>query len=150
MTNPVLVLLLISPEFLRSQFCHNEVGASWALSLSIHPLLVPPIDYADVRGVLAGTQFAKLDEKECLNDLRDDLIKKLGLAPLKQVIGNENGTRSRQTELPAFSDGIFFSGKFVSRRHPGARPITSFRRFAGRAFRCGIPNFCRPQRAAII
>ena len=81
--NPELVLLIISPEFLKSQFCHNEVGATWALSLTVFPLLVPPVDYGDVRGVLLGTQAAKIDDKEKLNDLRDDLIEKLKLTPLR-------------------------------------------------------------------
>lgn len=80
---PELVLLIVSPEFLKSQFCNNEVGASWALSLPIHPLLAPPLDYSEVRGVLAGTQIGKLDDKESLNDLRDDLTAKLGLTPFR-------------------------------------------------------------------
>ncbi len=80
---PDLVLLVISPEFLKSQFCNNEVGATWALSLPIHPLLVPPTGYADVRGVLAGIQVGKLNDKENLNDLRDDLTEKLGIKPLR-------------------------------------------------------------------
>lgn len=81
--NPDLVLLMISPEFLKSQFCQHEVGASWALSLPIRPLIVPPLDYADVRGVLAGTQMAKLGDKESLNDLRDDLTANFGLKPYR-------------------------------------------------------------------
>ncbi len=80
---PELVLLIVSPEFLKSQFCNNEVGASWALSLPIHPLLVPPLDYSEVRGVLAGTQVGKLNDKESLNELRDDLTEKLGLNPFR-------------------------------------------------------------------
>jgi len=82
-TNPDLVLLIISPEFLKSQFCQHEVGASWALSLPVFPIIVPPLDYADVRGVLAGTQTAKLGDKESLNDLRDDLTEKLSLKPYR-------------------------------------------------------------------
>ena len=81
--DPEIVLLVISKEFLKSQFCLNEVGASWALSLPLYPLLVPPLDYGDVRGVLAGVQAAKIDDKEKLNDLRDDLIEKLRLTPLR-------------------------------------------------------------------
>ena len=81
--NPDLVLLMISPEFLKSQFCHHEVGASWALSLPIRPLLVPPLEFADVRGVLAGTEAAKLNDKGKLSDLRDEIAEKLGLKPLK-------------------------------------------------------------------
>lgn len=82
-TNPDLVLLMISPDFLKSQFCQHEVGASWALSLPIYPIIVPPLDYADVSGVLAGTQMAKLNDKESLNDLRDDLTEKLKLKPYR-------------------------------------------------------------------
>ena len=81
--NPDLVLLVVTPEFLKSQFCNNEVGASWALSLPIRPLLVPPLEFGDVRGVLAGTQIAKLNDKEKLSDLRDEIAEKLGLKPLK-------------------------------------------------------------------
>ncbi len=81
--DPEVVLLVISPEFLKSQFCLNEVGASWALSLALYPLLVPPLDYGHVRGVLAGVQVSKIDDKEKLNDLRDDLTEKLKLTPLR-------------------------------------------------------------------
>jgi len=82
-TDPAVVLLLISTEFLKSQFCNNEVGATWALALPIHPLLVPPTDYSDVRGVLAGTQVGKLNDREALNDLRDDMTERLGLKPFR-------------------------------------------------------------------
>ncbi|KAA0131593.1 toll/interleukin-1 receptor domain-containing protein [Gimesia chilikensis] len=82
-SDPEFVLLVISPEFLRSQFCNNEVGASWAKSLPIHPILVPPTSYNDVKGVLLGVQAGKIDDKECLNDLRDDLIEKLGFKALR-------------------------------------------------------------------
>ncbi|HVX15919.1 MAG TPA: toll/interleukin-1 receptor domain-containing protein [Pirellulales bacterium] len=81
--SPELVLLVLSPAFFESQFCHNEVGASWALSLPVYPILVPPISYSDVRGVLAGKQAAKLDDKEKLNDLRDDLSELLKITPLR-------------------------------------------------------------------
>jgi len=82
-TNPEVVLLVLSQEFFKSQFCNNEVGASWALDLSVYPLLVPPVGYGDLRGVLSGKQAAKLDDKEKLNDLRDDLTERLSLKPLR-------------------------------------------------------------------
>lgn len=80
--NPDLVIFILTPEFLKSAFCHNEVGASWALKLRIYLLLVPPCGYADLKGVLAGKQAAKLDDKEALNDMRDELTKILDLKPL--------------------------------------------------------------------
>jgi len=81
--NPDFVLLIITPEFLKSQFCNNEVGASWALALPIRPLLVPPLEFSDVGGVLTGTQIAKLNDKEKLSDLRDEISEKLNLTPYK-------------------------------------------------------------------
>jgi hypothetical protein len=81
--NPDFVLLIVTSEFLQSQFCHNEVGASWALSLPIRPLLVPPLKFNDVRGVLEGTQIAILNDKEKLSDLRDEITEKLNLTPYK-------------------------------------------------------------------
>lgn len=92
---PELVLLVVSSEFLKSQFCNNEVGASWALSLPMHPLLVPPLDYEDVRGVLAGTQVGKLNDRESLNYLRDDLIERLAV----KALGTSHWERKRDRFL---------------------------------------------------
>lgn len=55
-SKPEMVLIIISKDFLRSQFCSAEAGVTWALSLPIFPLLVPPVTFADVKGVLAGVQ----------------------------------------------------------------------------------------------
>jgi hypothetical protein len=82
-TNPELVILILTPVYLNSQFCNNEVGASWALNIAVYPLLVPPLGYGDVKGVLVGLQISKIDDKEKLNDLRDDLIEKFGLKSLR-------------------------------------------------------------------
>ncbi len=81
--NPDFVILIVTKEFLQSEFCHNEVGASWALSLPIRPLLVPPLKFNNVRGVLAGTQIAMLNDKEILSDLRDEITEKLNLTPFR-------------------------------------------------------------------
>ena len=82
-SNPELVILVLTTDYLNSQFCNNEVGASWALDIAVYPLLVPPLRYGDVKGVLAGLQISKLNDKEKLNDLRDDLNEKFGLKSLR-------------------------------------------------------------------
>lgn len=51
--------------------------------MPVYPLLVPPVGYGDVKGVLFGKQASKLDDKEKLNDLRDDLTERLKLKPLR-------------------------------------------------------------------
>lgn len=78
-----IVLLIISEAFLKSQFCHNEVGASWALEIPCRPLLVPPLDFSSVSGVLHGKQAAKINDKSKLSDLRDDLTEAFGLKPFR-------------------------------------------------------------------
>jgi len=115
--NPTLVVLIISPEFLRSQFCNNEVGATWALSLPIHPLLVPPVDFADVRGVLAGKQVGELNNKESLNDLRDDLNQQFGL-----TLRTSHWERKRDRFLSKL-DGVL--GQAGAASTATARPATS-------------------------
>lgn len=61
--NPELVVALISPNYLVSQFCMCELGASWAMSHRMLPLLVPPLEYADVQGVLKSTQITRLNDE---------------------------------------------------------------------------------------
>jgi hypothetical protein len=80
---PEVIILLISPAFLDSEFCGNEVGASWALSIQVVPLLIPPVGHSDLRGVLFGKQAAKLTDKTKLSDLRDDLTQRLSLTPFR-------------------------------------------------------------------
>lgn len=71
---PKVVISLFSEDYLQSQFCQCELGASWVLGHRILPLLVPPLEYNHVKAVLIGTQAAKIDSKEGLNQMREDLI----------------------------------------------------------------------------
>jgi predicted GTPase len=80
---PEVVLLLISEHYLHSQFCTQEAGAAWALSLPIYPFLVPSVDDSDLKAVLVGMQAGRIDNRTDLNNLRDDLIEKLALQPLR-------------------------------------------------------------------
>jgi hypothetical protein len=59
---PEVVLLLLTPNYLASQFCIAELGASWAMTHRILPLLAPPLKYSDVKGVLAATQIETIKE----------------------------------------------------------------------------------------
>ncbi|EKS6739482.1 toll/interleukin-1 receptor domain-containing protein [Enterobacter kobei] len=73
---PKLVVAIISRNYLSSQFCMCELGAAWAMSHKLLPLLVPPLQYQDVQGVLKATQLERIDNHndlsqfaECLNDI---------------------------------------------------------------------------------
>jgi len=65
-SKPKVVILLLTPEYFNSSFCLCELGASWILSHNIIPLLVPPLEYFDVKAVLTGVQVHKIDQKSDL------------------------------------------------------------------------------------
>ncbi|MBN1215213.1 MAG: TIR domain-containing protein [Candidatus Lokiarchaeota archaeon] len=71
---PKLVIMILSPNYFESGFCMCELGASWILSHSIYPILVPPLLYSDVKDVLLGIQIAEINNKSDLDDLRDEII----------------------------------------------------------------------------
>jgi len=41
---PKVVITLLTENYFASEFCLCELGATWAMSHNILPLLVPPID----------------------------------------------------------------------------------------------------------
>lgn len=70
---PKLVIVLLTPNYYDSIFCNCELGASWALSHDIFPLLVPPLTYKDLVAVLENVQAGIIDNESDLNDLRDKI-----------------------------------------------------------------------------
>lgn len=75
--NPEIVILLITKNYLASQFCIAELGASWAMAHRIIPLLVPPTNYGDMKAVLANVHALKIDDasdwNEALQVFKDEL-----------------------------------------------------------------------------
>jgi len=72
--NPSFVVLMLSPNYYNSVFCLCELGASWALSLSIFPIVIPPLKKSDIQDILAVTQLGELTDSSCLDNLRDEVI----------------------------------------------------------------------------
>ncbi len=66
-----LVILFVIPNYLHSNFCIAEMGASWALGMDVYPILMYGMD-AEIGGVFLGKQTAYFDEKG-LDELRDQL-----------------------------------------------------------------------------
>ncbi len=75
---PQIVLLLISQNYLASQFCLAEVGASWAMSHRIIPFLIPPAKFDDMKAVLSGIHALKIEDPADWNE---------ALAIFKAVLG---------------------------------------------------------------
>jgi hypothetical protein len=80
--NPKIIILILSLNFLESQFCLCEMGAAWALSNDLIPIIIPPASHSDLSNVLTGVQARRIDYEQDLNEIRDELIAKLELRPV--------------------------------------------------------------------
>ena len=76
-SEPKLVILLLTPQYFASEFCLCEMGASWVLSHRIMPLLVEPLKYEDIKSVLTGVQVLKIHDKADLNELQREVIEEV-------------------------------------------------------------------------
>lgn len=76
---PEAVILILSENYFASQFCLCELGAAWAMSHNAFPLLVPPLKYSDLKGVLLSTQLDKIDSDSDLDRFYENLNEKLAL-----------------------------------------------------------------------
>ncbi len=56
---PKVVVLVLTPAYFESRFCLSELGAAWVKSHEIFPILVPPLQYDDVKDVLLGRQLTQ-------------------------------------------------------------------------------------------
>ena len=77
--DPKLVILLLTKEYFNSQFCLCELGASWAMSHKTIPLLVPPLNFKDMKSVLVGKQILKIEEKNDLNQMQAEIVESLSI-----------------------------------------------------------------------
>ena len=78
-SEPRIVVLLLSEDYFQSQFCLSELGAAWVLSHRILPLIVPPLEFKDIKAVLTGVQVLKINIGADLNQMQEDLIGSLGI-----------------------------------------------------------------------
>ena len=77
MWEPKVVVLVLTPAYFESQFCLSELGAAWVKSHYIYPILVPPLKFGDVKGVLLGTQISNITDDIAYNQMREKLFKEL-------------------------------------------------------------------------
>lgn len=98
----VLVVFVLTKNFYNSPVCLCEMGATWMKTSSHIPVLVPPFDYSDIKGVIGSTQGFKLNEPLQLNLFKDQIIEKFGL----QLIDNSAWERRRDRVLKRINDNI--------------------------------------------
>lgn len=66
-----MAVLLLTPSYYESRFCLAEAGAIWGSGKDRVPVVVPPIEYADLDGVQLGEQGIRIDSSTGLDVLRD-------------------------------------------------------------------------------
>ncbi|GIC79340.1 toll/interleukin-1 receptor domain-containing protein [Moritella sp. F3] len=80
LSSDTIVLFILSKNFYSSPVCLCEMGATWVLAKEHIPIVVPPLDYSDVSGVIPLTQGMKINEPLKLNLLKEKISKEFGLS----------------------------------------------------------------------
>ncbi|MDC3351653.1 toll/interleukin-1 receptor domain-containing protein [Crocinitomicaceae bacterium] len=91
----ILVLFVLSNNFYASPVCLCEMGATWIKTNEHIPILIPPFDYSDVKGVIPMTQGFKINESLKLNLFKQKLEKLFNLS----AIDNSSWERKRDRVL---------------------------------------------------
>lgn len=68
-----MVLFVLTENFYASPVCMCEMGAAWVLSKEHIPLVVPPLTYSDIKGVLPLTQGMILTDVMKLNSFKEKI-----------------------------------------------------------------------------
>ncbi|MEW4210701.1 toll/interleukin-1 receptor domain-containing protein [Priestia megaterium] len=79
----VTVIFVLTPNFYKSPVCMCEMGATWVQTKFHIPIVVPPLDFKDMLGVISTTQGLKINEPGHLNNLNSALSDEFSL-PLLQ------------------------------------------------------------------
>ncbi len=66
-----LVLFILTHNFYESPVSLCEMGAAWVLSKAHVPILIPPFDFPDVKGVFQTTQGLVVNDAYKLSSLRE-------------------------------------------------------------------------------
>lgn len=70
------VLCVVSNNYYNSKYCLYELGAAWGLCRKITPILIPPMQYANLRDFLSQSNAVQATIERDLNKLKDELQEK--------------------------------------------------------------------------
>jgi hypothetical protein len=77
----VIVLFVVSENYYKSAVSLCEMGAAWALSKRHIPILIPPLDYVDMKGVIPLTQGFHVNERHKWTTLKTKMETLFNLTP---------------------------------------------------------------------
>ncbi|MFP2930232.1 toll/interleukin-1 receptor domain-containing protein [Pyxidicoccus sp. 3LG] len=97
-----IVIALITPRYFERPFAMAELGAAWAAQ-RLMPVLVPPVDFSMLEGVLDGVQCIRANDKKALHEIFDRFDQdKLN----KERWFTRNGTGTFSAKLEEFLAGL--------------------------------------------
>ena len=79
----IVVIFMLSTNFYESPICLCEMGATWVKTNTHIPILIPPFDFENIKGVIKPTQGLKITDKDKLNTLCEKLEKLFNLGPIE-------------------------------------------------------------------
>lgn len=82
----ILVFFILTQNFYNSPISLCEMGATWIKTNKHIPILIPPFDFKDVKGVFPVTNGMKINDKNKLNSLKEALESDFSLTQLKTTI----------------------------------------------------------------
>lgn len=100
-----IVLPLITPNFLESQFCLCELGATWINQKALVPVILPPLDH----NALQNTPFRSWMQMLILNSQQD--LARLAQAMVDRKVGEVNFPRFN-TRAETFIEEVLEPFKF--------------------------------------
>ena len=71
---PKIVIMLITPAYLESQFCLMETGAVWSKSLHSCPIVVPPVGFASITKTLGLVQSWTINDESGIVDFKTAVV----------------------------------------------------------------------------
>ncbi|CAM3797670.1 toll/interleukin-1 receptor domain-containing protein [Flavobacterium gelidilacus] len=73
LNSEVLVLFLLSNNFYSSPISLCEMGATWMKTNQHIPILIPPMDFKDIKGVIPLTQGFKINNPQSLSHFKSQI-----------------------------------------------------------------------------
>lgn len=85
--NDTHVIMFLSDNYYKSPACLNEMGATWIKAKQHTAILLPNFGYQDIKGAIDPSKiWFKMNDKERLNDFKDQIIEEFELNELDNNI----------------------------------------------------------------
>ncbi|MCF2502745.1 TIR domain-containing protein [Dyadobacter sp. CY107] len=92
-----IVIFVLSHNFYKSAVSLCEMGAAWVNSKEHIPVLIPPFEFNEIKGVIPLTQGMRINDKDYINELKEKLEIFFNLKPKKQSIWEKDREKIYQS-----------------------------------------------------